>query len=382
MTTAVVAVIAAALIAGVVVVIVKATRSTSDVGQVASAPTVRRLIVYVLLFALVVIGAIGLAGLLGRLLETNVALVRDDTASLARSLAFTLIGGPFAGVLWWVVWRRAEEPAEHRSLSWGIYVGGASTVALIIFASSLLSAASTLIGGSWPAQSLATGLVWAAVWLWHRWMSHHVRRRPLQLSSVAPILGTAYGLIIGTVGAISALGLLFGHAIEQLGAIGTSGQPWWRNMLGALVWAAGGVLIWWWYWVRRNVRLSGDGLAHVAQAVLGILGASILMLAGAGVALNALLRLVFDPSQSAGRILEPLGYAVASGVLGALILAYHDRVACERSPDFARTVRLIESGVSLVAAAAGIGVIVNSLLVPWGGFIGRIRDAHFAPCRH
>ncbi len=62
--------------------------------------TVRRLIVYILLFALVVVAAVGLSGLLGRLLAAGAALAAGDVAGLARSLAFALIGGPLAAVLW------------------------------------------------------------------------------------------------------------------------------------------------------------------------------------------------------------------------------------------------------------------------------------------
>ncbi|MDO5752895.1 DUF5671 domain-containing protein [Arthrobacter sp.] len=329
-------------------------------------PTVRRLIVFTLLFTLVVIGAIGLAGLLGRLLETGVELVRDDTASLARSLAFTLIGGPFAAVLWWVVWRRAEETSEQDSLSWGVYVAGASTVSLVTFSSSLLFAAATLAGGNWSPQTFATGVVWAAVWLWHRGMSQDARRRPLCLRSVAPILGAAYGLVIGTGGAVTTLGLFFAHAIHGLAGVDTFGQPWWRNVLGALVWAAGGVLVWWWYWVRKRVQFAGGRLAHVTLAVVGILGSSVLMLAGAGITLNSVLRLGFDSSESAARILEPLGFSLSSALLGALVLAYHYHAAIERSVGIDRTARLLVSGVALVAAASGIGVIANALLVPFG----------------
>jgi hypothetical protein len=359
-------VLVALLIGGGVVAVVVATRSTPQAGDSAAVPTVRRLIIYVLLFALVVIGAIGLAGLLGRLLNVGVELVAGDTAGLARSLAFTLIGGPLAGLLWWLVWRRALVPAERDSLAWGLYVAGMSVVSLVTSASSLLSAASNLVGGSWRPQAVATGVVWAGVWLWHRRMAKHPERGPRVLSSVAPTLSAAYGLILGTGGAVAALGVLLDTAIRGFALEGSVGYPWWRSTLEALVWAAGGVLVWWWHWVRGGVRLAQDRLAHVVLAVVGILGGTILTLAGAGITLYVLLRLAFDPGDPAARILDPLGYAIASAVLGALVWAYHDRVASDHAPGLARTVRLVASGVALVAAASGVGVIVNSLLATFG----------------
>ena len=358
--------VVALLIGGGIVAVVVATRTTPQAGDNAAAPTVRRLIIYVLLFALVVIGAIGLAGLLGRLLNLGVELVAGDTAGLARSLAFTLIGGPLAGLLWWLVWQRAVVPSERNSLAWGLYVAGMSVVSLVTFASSLLSAGSNLVGGSWRPQAVATGLVWAGVWLWHRWMAQHPERGPRLLSSVAPTLSSAYGLIIGTGGAVTALGVLLDTAIRGLATEGAIGHPWWRSMLEALVWAAGGALVWWWHWVRGGVRLAHDRLAHVVLAVVGILGGTILTVAGAGITLYVLLRLAFDHGTPAARILDPLGYAIAAAVFGALVLVYHDRVASEHSPGFARTARLIVSGVALVAAASGVGVIVNSLLATLG----------------
>jgi hypothetical protein len=142
--------------------------------------TVRRLITYALLFALVVITAVGLGGLLGRLFVTGTELASDDVAGLARSLAFALIGGPLAALLWWAVWRRLDDPEERSALGWGLYLAGAYLVALLVASTNLLNTLSSLIGG--PGQgwrlSLATGLVWAAVWVWHRWMWRHPRKGP------------------------------------------------------------------------------------------------------------------------------------------------------------------------------------------------------------
>ncbi|HSL36596.1 MAG TPA: DUF5671 domain-containing protein, partial [Arthrobacter sp.] len=124
--------------------------------------TVRRLITYLLLFALVVIAAVGLSGLLGRLLVADTVLATGDVAGLARSLAFALIGGPLAALLWWVVWRRLNDEAERASVGWGLYVTGAYVVSLVLATRNLLSTVTTLIGGrslQWR-PSLAPGLGW------------------------------------------------------------------------------------------------------------------------------------------------------------------------------------------------------------------------------
>ncbi|MGO4692517.1 DUF5671 domain-containing protein [Glaciibacter sp. 2TAF33] len=331
-------------------------------------PIVRRLIVYVLLFALVTIAAIGLAGLLGRVFDAGDQLVAADTAGVARSLTFTLIGGPLAALLWWVVWRRAGEPAERTSVGWSLYLAAMTTVSLITFVSALLVTVTSLIGEDWEQHSLANALVWAGVWLWHRWMLTHPGTSPGLLLTAPNMAGSVFGLVIGVGGLVTALGTLLDRATES--AIDTAiggfaeaasvGYPWWRPVLQAAAWAIAGALVWWWHWFRNGARLLRGGLADVTLVLFGILGAGILTLGGAGTALFALLRLAFDRTDPPGRLLDPLGAAIASAMLGALVWVYHRGIARQRPA--AAAARLVTSGIALVATASGTGVIINSLL--------------------
>src|SRR6478735_10060705 len=153
---------------------------TDPAAPVVAAPssglaTLRRLIMYGLLFALVLIAASGVGGLLERLFRTASTLVSGDVAGLALSLAFTLIGGPLALLLWWIVWRRLDDESERRAAGWGLYLTGMYAVSLIVATTSLLDLASSFIGAQesrWPS-ALANGLVWTAIWVWHRWMWKH-----------------------------------------------------------------------------------------------------------------------------------------------------------------------------------------------------------------
>ena len=247
--------------------------------------TVRRLITYLLLFALVVIAAVGLSGLLGRLLAGGTELATGDVAGLARSLAFALIGGPLAALLWWGVWRRLDDETERASIGWGLYVAGMYVVALVLSTSNLLSTLATLIGGQslqWRL-SLATGLVWAAVWVWHRWMWRHPHRRPLDLLDVPTVLGSYIGLVIGVSGAVTALSTLLDAALRGALAAATVGKPWWVSALQSLVWAVGGGLVWWWHWKHDGGRRLRGDLASVGLIAVGVLGAGVLTLGGAGV---------------------------------------------------------------------------------------------------
>lgn len=324
--------------------------------------TVRRLIVYGLLFVLVVITATGVAGLLGRLLDAGTPLVRGGAADLALWLAFALIGGPLAAVLWWAVWRRLGDAAERSSLAWGLYLAAMYTVSLVVAASALVAAATAGLDGRWLPSELATGLVWAAVWAWHRWMSRHPLKRPVRLFTVPYVIASAYGLVLLVSGAIGVLGTLLDEALLGATSSVLSGAPWWRIALAALVSAAVGALIWWWHWFRDGTRGFRTGFAAVALVVVGVLGGAALSLGGIGTALWVGLRLAFDPGEPFAQVVAPLGTALAAAAIGALVWTFHCRIAAERSADTRQAADLVVSGLGLAGAASGIGVIVNATL--------------------
>ncbi|HKH08604.1 MAG TPA: DUF5671 domain-containing protein [Agromyces sp.] len=324
--------------------------------------TVRRLIVYTLLFVLVTIAAIGLSGLLRRLLEVDDQLVLGDNTALALSLAFALIGGPLAAVLWWAVWRRLAAESERSSLAWGLYLTAMYTVSLIVATSALVGTATALVDGEWRPGGFSVALVWALVWVWHRTMWRHPIKHPRRLGTVPAVIGSVYGLVIGVGGAVNALSALFDAAFREASDRSMAGNPWWQGSLEALIWVAVGGAIWWWHWYRDDARRLATRFAAVALIVVGIMGAGLLMLGGLGTTLWVLLRLAFDPSEPTGQILVPLGAALAAACMGALVWSYHRRIAVERTDATRRASVLVMSGVGLVAVASGIGIVVNSTL--------------------
>lgn len=324
--------------------------------------TLRRLIQYALLFALVAIAASGVSGLLERLFESASLLAATDAQGLAGGLSFTLIGGPLALLLWSFLWRRLDGP-ERAATGWGLYLAGMYAVSLIIATTSLLEFAASWIGTSraqWESP-LANGLVWTAVWVWHRWMWLHPDKGASQLEDIRSTTGTVFGLVVGTIAAISALGGLFDAAIR--GALSLTGTaPWWYAVLRSVVWAAGGGGVWWWHWIHEDGRRLRTGLVDVSTIAVGIFAAGITALGGSAVVLFVLLRLAFDPSDSTGEILEPLATALAAALAGAVVWRYHRALALRRSVVNRRASLLVTSAVALAAAASGIGVVINSLL--------------------
>ncbi|WP_430647156.1 DUF5671 domain-containing protein [Agromyces sp. GXS1127] len=324
---------------------------------------VRRLIVFVLLFVLVTITAIGAGGLLERALDVERRLAEGGASDLALQLAFALIGGPLAALLWWASWRRLADPAERGSIAWALYLTAMTTVSLIVATVAIGNGLTDLVEGRWYGGGFAIGLVWALVWLWHRWMLGHAAKGPTRLSTVPLVIGAAYGLAVGAIGAIAALGAVFDAAVRGAAETVLVGSvSWSRTALQALVWTALGALVWWWHWVRDDVRRIPTGFAAVALVVVGVLGGAAAMLGGLGTALFVGLRLAFDPSESASAVLVPLGTSIAAAGVGAIVWVLHARIAVTHSDATRRAAVLVMSGLGLIAAASGIGVVVNALL--------------------
>jgi len=320
--------------------------------------TVRRIIVFTILFVLVCIAASGVAGLLGRLFETRPEFI-ESSASLALPLAYTLIGGPLAVLLWWFQWRRLDGP-DRESVAWGLYLSAALTVALIMFVTTGLAVITDLIGGRWFPTTLGTAIAWLLVWVAHRLMWASAHRSPLRLTTVPVVLGAAYGLAVAASGAINALKAVFDAAV--ITSPWSIGVPWWQPALQAIVWTVGGTLVWVWHWHRDGTRRLSGGFADVALVLTGVLAAAAVALGGLGTALYVGLRAAFDRDESWHQLLSPLGLGVAAAGVGAVIWRYHRGVATERRDATRNAARMVEAGVGLIGAASGIGVIVNALL--------------------
>jgi len=343
---------------------VSAARVSAVPGTGSAQAKVRRLVVFVLLFSLVVIAANGLSGLLERLLRAGQVLAGEGVAGLALSLAFTLIGGPLAALLWWLVWRRLDQEAERAATSWGLYIAAVYTISLIQSVTSLLATAASFVADhnpEWRAP-LSVGVVWALIWVWHRWMWRHPSRGPLELATVPAVIGTYFGLGVGVGAAVTALGGLFDVAIRGSMELTSTVDPWWRSTLQDLVWAAGGALVWWWHWIRGAAHRLRGGFADVGLVVVGVLAAGLLALGGAGTVIFVMLRLAFDRRDSLMELLAPLGIALAAAAVGSLVWRYYRAAAVGRAERTRQAGVLVTSGVALAAAASGVGVIVNAAL--------------------
>lgn len=328
-----------------------------------SLAALRRLIQYGLLFVLVVIMANGLSGLLTRLFTAPSTLAAMDVASLALALAFTLIGGPLALLLWWFSWKRLSDESERRAVEWGLYLTLMYAASLIISTTSLLALVASFVdstGTMWQ-PTLANAIVWTGILAWHRWMWTNRAKPSAHLHDVRAIVGTVLGLLMGAGAAIVALAALLDVAIRGLPLL-SAYEPWWHPAVQSLVWAAGGAVIWWWHWFREGGRTFRSGLVDVIMVLVGVFLAGLTALAGAGVVLFVLLRLAFDRAVPLNELTEPLAPAIASALIGTVVWRYHRTASADRPLSTRRAGLLVTSAVALAAAASGVGIIINALL--------------------
>lgn len=323
--------------------------------------TVRRVITYLLLGVMVLIAGIGLAGLLERALTTPAVLADFGSSGLAQSLAFTLIGGPFALGLWWFAWRNlTDASADRHSAAWAVYLVVAHTISLIVFSVSALSFLADLVVGDWRPGALAIAIAWGLIWAWHHWMWHHKTSGPTRLVGAASVLGSAWGLAVFASGLTMALGTVLEAGIAGVAGSATLGLPWWSDALRSLVWAVGGALVWWWHWTVRGVRSLTTGFANVTLVFIAGIASVSMVLGGATLSLWHVVGLILrDPDWPSLGFAE-VGFALATALVGVLLWVYHRPFV--RTPGLAEATRLAESGVALAVAATGVGVLVNSTL--------------------
>ena len=335
---------------------------SQDVPTRGALPTVRRLILYILLFVLVAIAATGVSQLLGLIITPASDNAAGRTSDLALALAFALIAGPLAVVLWRMLAKRLLDPAESAAPAWGLYMAAMYVTALItasIALFSLLGNAALGHGYGWQSK-LSTGLIWAAVWWWQVRIFHDTRRSPHHLPNLSGIISSWYGLALATVAMLTALTELFSAVVDRLFPHTSIGAPWWSEVLSQLPWILGGLLLWWWHWNGQRVAKLRGGFSEVAFILMGILAAGALMLGGTGYLLYSISRLLWH--QASAQLLQPVPLALAAALVGSLIFTFSWSALNQRSAETKNAGRLVVSGLGLAAGASGLGVCVNALL--------------------
>ena len=332
-------------------------------GQGHAQGVLRRIIVLVVLYALVVVAAIGLSGLVERVIGGPALIAEGSGGDLARSLAFALIAGPLAAALWWWESRRLADPAdpsERDSVAWALYLLAMTLTALITATTALGGAANAGLDGRWDPGALAVGIVWAVVWILHALLRRSTLFGPARLRTVIVGLSAVWGLAVGAAGAASALARLIEQALDAAGSLLAASPHAAAPILQGMVWAVIGAAVWWWHWYGEGGRRAGGGFAAVLLVAVTSAAAAAALVA-LGIVLHVVLRLLLQDGAGA-EVLAPLDTALATALIAGIVWAHHAALVQHGTPGVRRAARLVLSGIALIGAASGFGVVVNALL--------------------
>lgn len=347
------------ILGGIVYAIYRAVKGQDGASPSTAGTGARRLFQYALLFGALVVAASGLSGLVVGLLTEPAAREAGD---LAVPMAMTVVGVPVLVLLARWVWRiHQRDVAERDGAAWTIYLNGTLLIALVTALGAGFGLANSLIEGSWDAEAFATMSVWTAVWVlhWRIWL----RLRPGALPNLHVWLGSAIGLWVGGIAAAFALDgaidrLLGPVAEDVVVSVGADG------MQRALVGVALGGAVWSWHWLLngRNGPRTQGWYAYVL--LLGVLAASITVIAAGGYALYLVLEWLFgEPANSTAVMhFENLSSALGAMLAGVAVWAYHRHVvgpSGERSrSDVDRIYDYLIAGVSLATVGVALTILV------------------------
>lgn len=342
-----------ALLVGAVGFIVTAARRLQ--GQSVSGQMFRRGFQYVLLYALILIVANGVADLLSRLFGDQTAV--DDEFLLAQSLTAIVIALPIAAILTWWIWRTHRKNSDERdSLLYQAYLTAAALTGAAMMAANFQQTLTTATGSATLNTDALAGLViWTLVWVIH-WRI--IGRTLTQANTVAHVLlGSAIGLVLVASGLIelvaTSIELLTGPQVI-IGPYVDLGSAAGMFISGAVVWIV--------YWFTSATKMPRGTSWHAYVLLFGVAGGLITALFGAQALLwHGLVQLIGQPALFARWLEWP--DAVGALVIGATVWWYH-RVFLDRThyTPVRRVYKYLVAGIGAVAAAAGIGLLVLSLI--------------------
>jgi len=338
------------------------TRSSNDANRTL---TVRRFFEYGLLFAMLVVSAIGLSGLVTRLFSLGQDVVSDPVA-LARDVSFSVVGVPILAAL--TQWTRRQfdrELTEAHSFAFGLFLTVASTTTLAMSMIALYDVLtwSTGITSEWRAPT-ARLIVWGVAWLeismTRSIYAHPDQQQAVNLSASLVGLGTTVAGFVAVIGSLTQLA--FSLSADVLISPGID------PVLRGLITVAIGIPVWYFHWIRgaRDSQRNTMWLSYVLLAGVG--GSAVVAIVSASSVLyQTLIWILGTPVSTDAHIhfsSTPINGAYV--LIGLVTWWYHQSVLREDRKEIRTEVtRIFEylmSGISLVAAATGIGILVVALI--------------------
>jgi len=348
-------------------------------GQADIGTMVRRFIEYGFLLALVGITGVGVAGVLAQVVGEIGPDSSAGTETTALWLTFVLVGGAsLAGLSAWIRRRFGGDPSEEEAGGWSLYVAVAELGSLAGVVVSSIGTLSWIISGTefidyWVAHLV----VWAGTWLFHWRLGCRTTGKGIVRNEAFLLIGAAVGMLGLAVSTSYVVGHLLNWAydgsmpdyIPDYG-FGPDAASWDSAVDGArdatpamLTFGA----VWFWYW-WRNARLAGHSVLRHAfvlvGGVLGGLGAAVA--AGSGLLFTVLLWFLADQDgTSATEHFDTAPVFLTVCIVGLTVWTYHrsELPDNKRRSEVERTYDHLASWVGLVAATAGIGVLLGGVIL-------------------
>ena len=353
--------------------------------------SVRRLFQYALLFGLLVISASGVSGLIGRLFDSGQVIAASRT-DLARDITFAIIGIPlYFAMSRWTRRTLNEDPSERHSVAWNAYLSIVSISALITAMTAAFRVLNWALGeepfrGADLSQFLIWGLVWVAHWQLIETGSREDEARAHYISGSLVGLGTlAFG--IGGLIASTARTLIEN---DEKSLLVDSGN----RTIQAISLIIIALPVWYQYWLKKSLSMKRELFWYSYTLLIGIAGGFLtLVISGSVMIYDLLVWYVGDPQETlAARHFDSSAGALGSAIVGLATWWYHANVvnspinavaisqasvqssaqastqaaetsAATKSRDEVRRVyEYIISGISLIAAAAGLMMIFVAII--------------------
>lgn len=352
-----------AVFVGIIVFVVKLVTKKGSSSAEGSGISIRRFFQYSIMLVMLVVAAFGVIGIIDAVASAASAVTRD-TAAIARSISFVVVGLPVYGGL--AIYTRrllTTTPAESRSLGWIAYLTFALVGSLIFVMSFAIAFLGELLtDGDFETMSFISTLVWGGVWAAHWWTAGGTAGEDrMQFHLLA---GSTAGLVTFAIGAGVAIAAALGEfydAALSVTAIDSGVEAIARGVVLFVI----GAIVWFFYWIGHARGTTRSMLWLTYVLLVGVLGGVITAVVGAGTLLfGALDWLIGDVGPTAASVhFAFVSGAVAALAVGAGSWGYHRAVLGSRtSSDRTEVERVYDyllSGAGLLVAAGGLGTLIT-----------------------
>ena len=340
------------------------------------AAMIRRLFLYGILYATVILAAQGVIELTRELIDSD----RRSNTVLARAMSFLIVGLPVAGLLGRYVDRRlGSGPEERRALAWTVYLNAVLATALFGF----LLEAHAVLHGVFSSSSdrtvelsdLVAAAVWASVWAghWFGWRARH---------GISTDLHLAIGTIIGLVPLAAGLAGVVYIGVDETYIAATNdpeparGDP---SLSYFVALAVVGAVIWAWYWLINYRQARRTEIWYVTVVPVGALAGFVATIVGLATAINvAAVWFVGDPDETtAVRHFDTMPVLAGVVAAGAACWLYH-RWELGPDPDRGPAVQIYDyllALASLIASVVGVAMLLVAVFDDGSGPVANLAVA-------